>query len=57
MEAFKMVKQIKKANKVFYQCEDCGLYYKTKIFAVKCENFCKTRKACSLEITKHAIRA
>ena len=39
-----------------YQCKECKLYYKTKELAKKCEDFCNKYHACSLEITKHAVK-
>lgn len=42
-------------TKKYVQCPVCKLYYKTKELAQKCENFCRTYKSCSLEITKHAV--
>ena len=48
---------IKKLNgKKYYMCPVCEFYYKTEELAQKCEDFCKTHKSCSLEITKHAIK-
>lgn len=39
-----------------YQCKECKLFYKDKNLAEKCYRYCKTHHACSLEITKHAIK-
>ena len=38
-----------------YQCPKCGLKYKEKEWAEKCEAWCKKYKSCNLEITKYAI--
>ncbi len=43
-------------NNQFYQCPECGLEYKEKEWAEKCEMWCKKYKSCNLEITKHAIK-
>ncbi|MCM8826375.1 MAG: hypothetical protein NC904_02535 [Candidatus Omnitrophica bacterium] len=51
-----MVKQIKEAEKIYFACEKCGLLYKEKIWAEKCEKWCSKNKSCNLEITKHAIK-
>ena len=51
----KMVKEVKKSDKVYYQCEECEFYYKDKKWAKKCENFCRKNKSCSIEITKNAV--
>lgn len=47
-----MVKQKGK----FYQCEECGFFYKTENLAKKCENWCKKNKSCNLKITKYAVK-
>jgi len=46
---------MKKENKS-YICPECGLTYKEREWAEKCEKYCKKNKACSLEITKHATQ-
>lgn len=51
-----MVKSIKKKGKKYFQCEECGFYYKEKALAQKCEDFCGKNKSCSIEITKHAVQ-
>ena len=51
-----MVKEVKKGKKIYYQCEICKFYYKTRDLAQKCEKFCKDFNSCSLEITKHAVQ-
>jgi len=50
-----MVKKEKIKGKTYYQCEICKFYYKTREWAEKCEEFCDKHKACSIEITKHAV--
>ncbi len=40
----------------YWMCEECGLKYKDKNWAEKCEAWCKEHKSCNLEITKHAIK-
>ena len=51
-----MVKELMKHGKKYFQCEECGFYYKEKKWAQKCEDFCKKRKSCSIEITKHSVK-
>ncbi|HLE07299.1 MAG TPA: hypothetical protein VI933_01600 [archaeon] len=36
-----------------FSCKICGFAYKEKIWAEKCEAWCKKHNSCSLEITKH----
>jgi len=52
----KMVKEIEKQGKKYFQCEACGFYYKDKKWAEKCEEFCNKNKSCSIEITKHSVK-
>jgi hypothetical protein len=51
-----MVKEIKKEKEVFYQCQECGLYYREREWAEKCERWCKEKKSCNLEIIKHSVK-
>ena len=39
-----------------YQCKKCKLYYKDENLAKQCEEYCKSHKACSLEIIKLRLR-
>jgi len=51
-----MVKEVKVKGVTYYQCEICEFYYKTREWAQKCEDFCNEHKACSVEITKYAVK-
>jgi hypothetical protein len=51
-----MVKEIKKDNKVYFQCEECGFVYENREWAEKCENWCKEYHSCNIEITKRAVQ-
>lgn len=44
-------------NKKLSQCKECGLWYSVKIWATKCEAWCKKHNSCNLEITVHAIKS
>ncbi|MEM2707467.1 MAG: hemerythrin domain-containing protein [Candidatus Pacearchaeota archaeon] len=46
----------KEINEKLYVCQFCGLKYKEKVWAKKCEEWCKKHKSCNLEITKHAVQ-
>ena len=50
-----MVKKEKINDKEYYQCEECGFYYKDKEQAKKCQDWCNKNHSCSLEITKSAV--
>lgn len=39
-----------------FQCESCGLKYRDKETAEKCEAFCTEHNACSLEIIRQAVK-
>ena len=41
--------------KKLFKCKECKMYYKDKILAKKCEEWCKNHKSCNLEITKYAL--
>lgn len=43
-------------NKKLFKCMECGFEYHEKIWAEKCETWCKEHKSCNIEITKHAIK-
>ena len=51
-----MVKEFTYNGETVYVCEKCGLKYRKRIWAEKCEEFCTKYNACSIEITKHAIK-
>ncbi len=51
-----MVKEENFDNRIVYKCLKCGWMYEDKKWAEKCEDYCKKHNACSLEITKHAIK-
>ncbi len=38
-----------------YTCPECGLSYKDKDMAKKCEAWCKKYNSCNLEITKYSV--
>ena len=44
-----------KAEKTSYQCPECGLHYKDREQAKKCEAWCKEHHSCNLKITSDAI--
>lgn len=51
-----MVRKIIKQGKEYFECEECSLIYLERGIAEKCENYCKAHYACSIEITKHAVK-
>ena len=54
----KMVRTVKKIavkNKEYFKCKDCGLRYDRRIWAEKCEAWCKEHHSCNIEITSHAM--
>jgi hypothetical protein len=38
-----------------YLCEECKLLYRKEHWAQKCEDWCRERGSCNLEIMKHAV--
>ncbi len=51
-----MVKVVNKEGEALHICEECGLAYRERTWAEECERFCSTHHACSLEITRHAVK-
>jgi len=39
-----------------FACEECGFLYRDRKTANECEAFCKKNHACSMEITKKAVK-
>ena len=50
-----MVKEKKTDNQTLFICEACGLGYKTKDLAQKCEEWCRKTGSCNVEITNKAV--
>jgi hypothetical protein len=50
-----MVQEVMKNKKPTFVCEVCDLSYRTRTLAERCEEYCTTYGACSLDITQHAI--
>lgn len=42
------------SNQTLFQCEECGLKYKDRNIAEKCEAWCREHKSCNLEIIQSA---
>ncbi|MCL4392147.1 hypothetical protein M1413_02325 [Patescibacteria group bacterium] len=38
-----------------YQCPECGLHYKEKEWAEKCEEWCSEHQSCNLDIIQYAV--
>jgi hypothetical protein len=51
-----MVKSISFGKGVAFQCEECGFKYLDEETAGRCEDFCKTHKSCSIQITRNALK-
>ncbi len=51
-----MVRETLIKDRKLWSCEQCGFSYPDKGTAIECEDFCKKHAACSLEITKKAVR-
>ncbi len=44
-----------KTNGELYKCPECGLHYREKKWAEKCEKWCKEHHSCSLDIIQYAV--
>ncbi|HKZ88708.1 MAG TPA: hypothetical protein VJ300_00435 [Thermoplasmata archaeon] len=49
-----MVRPLESDASIFL-CDECGLGYADRGTADRCEAFCSSHGACSLEITAHAV--
>jgi len=52
-----MVTEINEGKNVLYACEECGLKYKSRKLAERCEAWCKEHSSCNLEIIKYAVKS
>ena len=50
-----MVREIAENEATYYQCEECGLRYREKDVAERCQAWCAEHKSCNLEIIRHAV--
>ena len=50
-----MVKEKKTDNQTLFICEACGLGYKSRETAQKCEEWCRKTGSCNVEITNKAV--
>ncbi len=51
-----MVAQETYKGKKIFVCNSCGFGYALRETAKACEVHCTTKRSCSLEIIKHAVR-
>jgi len=40
------------ADKLLFECPECGLHYENQQIAKQCEDYCKEYQGCSMDITK-----
>lgn len=40
-----------------YRCDACGLRYREREWAEKCEAWCTEHNSCNIEITAHAVES
>ena len=52
-----MVKEIQTKEATLFQCEECGMKYRDKETAEKCQAWCAEHNSCNLEIIKDAVGA
>ena len=50
-----MVKRIDKGTEKLYVCEECGMAYRERKWAEKCERWCREHQSCNLEFTRYAV--
>ncbi|OHA49847.1 MAG: hypothetical protein A2991_02825 [Candidatus Terrybacteria bacterium RIFCSPLOWO2_01_FULL_58_14] len=42
-------------GKTLFCCGECGMKYRDREWAEKCEEWCKTHQSCNIEIIAHAV--
>lgn len=50
-----MVRELSENGEHFYVCEECGLKYRDRETAGRCEAWCREHGSCNLEIIKYAV--
>lgn len=55
--AIPLIYKMMHKSPVYFKCKECGLLYKEKTWASKCQEWCAKNKSCNIEIIKHAIKA
>lgn len=51
-----MVTEVRKGKETLYRCDSCGLLYREKEVAEKCQHWCKTHDgSCNLEYVQQAV--
>ncbi|NCO17858.1 hypothetical protein COT60_01070 [Candidatus Pacearchaeota archaeon CG09_land_8_20_14_0_10_30_9] len=51
-----MVKKTNLEGEIVFKCERCGLFYRNKGVAKKCENWCNKNNSCNYLISKVCIK-
>lgn len=49
------MQNMQKNNEALYECPECGMNYREKEWADKCEAWCREHRSCNLDITSHAV--
>ncbi|MGB9613693.1 MAG: hypothetical protein ACPL4K_05945 [Candidatus Margulisiibacteriota bacterium] len=52
-----MQDQGKDKKEEIFKCRVCGLTYREKEWADKCQEWCSTHDSCNLEVIMHSIEA
>ncbi len=50
-----MVKELIREGETLYVCDACGLAYKERELAERCQSWCEQTQSCNLEITQKAV--
>lgn len=52
-----MVTEVHKGTEPFYKCAVCGLAYRERAIAEKCQNWCETHEgSCNLEYIQQSVK-
>ena len=51
-----MVRKIEEKERNYYKCQECGLLYEDRVWAEKCESWCKKNPgSCNLLAVRHSV--
>ena len=45
-----------KGGKRYFKCEACGLLYRERKWAERCQAWCSAHQSCSMDITRHRMK-
>jgi len=51
-----VVTEVKQGKQILYRCDVCGMFYREREWAEKCQAWCETHEGtCNVEYIQHAV--